>query len=84
MKMKTANRVQAWAWLDNSGEIDLDSISEDIEGVRINKLESHMGWRFQYPERYSQDDKWEYLLRLFGRVVPVDVTVVEMVEKENK
>jgi hypothetical protein len=71
-------RVSAWAWRENTGAIDLDSISPDVEGVRWKQLQYSMGWRFKYPDRYSHDDAWA-ALQAFGSIVPVDVTIVEVI-----
>jgi hypothetical protein len=54
-------------------------LSETIEGVKLKKLEAHMGWRFQYPERYSRDEAWDLLLH-YGTVVMVEVYAVETIE----
>lgn len=61
-----------YAFQENSGKIDLDSIAETEDGVRIKCLEGYMGWRFEHPDRYDQDEEWRRLLT-FGKVVPVIV-----------
>lgn len=64
-----------YAWREISGELDLDSISDTQDGVRIKGLKSSMGWRFDHPERYDHDEEWTSLLK-FGNVVPVMVSVL--------
>lgn len=68
--------IIAFAFQENDGEIDLESISNSEDNTRINKLESSMGWRFRHPDRYSYQEEWERLLK-YGRVVRVEVSVVD-------
>lgn len=63
--------------------IDAETASEarewfaaEEENVRIKYLEMCMGWRFQHPDRYNQDDEWKRLLG-YGSIVPVLVSVVD-------
>lgn len=67
--------VKYYAFRHNNGELDIDSISESPDGVRLDMLESSMGWRFRFPDRYSHAEKWNELLG-FGKVVEVEVNEV--------
>lgn len=65
-----------YAYRENSGEIDVDSISSTPDNVRLKYLESCMGWRFHHPDRYDHEEEWQRLLT-FGSVVPVVVSMVD-------
>ena len=64
----------AFAWADHG--LDLDSISDSVENVRLKVLSETMGWRFSHPDRYSQEEEWKRLLT-YGKVASVLVSVVE-------
>jgi len=66
--------TNCFAYREADGTIALDSISDTPENVRLKYLALCMGWRFEHPERYSQDEAWQRLLT-FGKVVPVVVMV---------
>lgn len=66
-------QVSCFAFRELDGTINLDSIADTIESVRFNVLEVSMGWRFNHPSRYSQDEEWGRMLT-YGKVVPVSVT----------
>ena len=77
-----SSAVHCYAFREHSGEIDLDAISETPDNVRLKYLTSCMGWRFQHPDRYSQDEEWQRVLT-FGSVVPVLVTRTDMNSPKN-
>lgn len=64
--------LACYAFRENTGGIDLDSLAETPHDVRQKYLQMCMGWRFNHPERYDQDKEWARLLT-FGCVVPVRV-----------
>lgn len=66
--------TKAFAYQNDDGSLDLDSIAETVEGVRDRFLEEGMGWRYEYPDRYNHDEAWARALE-YGRVVQVDITV---------
>lgn len=66
----------AYAFLQFDGDLDLDSISESFDASKWKMIENSMGWRFNHPERYSRDEQWERL-RQYGKIVAVEVTVLE-------
>lgn len=68
-------KANAYAFLDRNGEVDLDSIAETQDGVRLRCLRESMGWRFDHPDRYSHEKEWERLLT-YGSVVPICVSVL--------
>ena len=68
--------TDCYAYRELNGEIDLDSISDTPENVRLKYLEMCMGWRFTHPDRYNHDEEWQRLLT-YGSVVPVRVSVVD-------
>lgn len=71
-----SGRIRGYAYREfRSGEIDLDTISDTPESVRVKYLQMCMGWRFEHPDRYNQSDEWARLLT-YGEVVPVRVSVV--------
>ena len=76
MSDDASSAVHCYAFRERGGEIDLDSISETPDNVRVKYLSSSMGWRLQYPDRYSQDEEWQRVLT-FGSVVPVLVSSAE-------
>jgi hypothetical protein len=68
----SASRGYVFAWDDHG--LDLDSISDSVENVRLKVLSETMGWRFNHPDRYSHDEEWQRLL-IYGKVVSVLVSV---------
>lgn len=69
-------KPEYFAFMEADGSIDLDSISDCEDGVKLRVLENSMGWRFQHPERYNQDEAWENLLE-FGKIVNVSVVYLK-------
>jgi hypothetical protein len=67
-------KANGYAFLDRSGEVDLDSIAETQDGVRLRCLEASMGWRFDHPSRYDHEKEWQRLLT-YGSVVPISISV---------
>jgi len=65
-----------YAYRENGGDLDLDSISDTPENVRLKYLQSSMGWRFEHPDRYDQNEAWKRVLE-HGNIVSVAVSVVE-------
>lgn len=70
----TPSACHCYAYREVNGTIDVDTISETPENVRIKYLEMCMGWRFGHPDRYDQDEEWQRLLQ-YGSVVPVSVSL---------
>lgn len=68
--------VCGYAYRENNGKVDLDSIADTPDNVRIKYLQMCMGWRFAHPDRYDQGEEWSRLLTC-GSVVPVRVSVVD-------
>ena len=71
------------AFLDYDGSIDLNSIAETEEDVKLRVLESSMGWKFEHPNLFNRDKEWGRLLQ-FGKVVPVEVTICPQVGEGNQ
>lgn len=67
--------IECFAFIEASGQIDLDSLAETEEIVKYKVLEGAMGWRFEYPERYNHEEEW-VRLQAFGKVVKVRVCVI--------
>jgi len=63
-----------YAYCESNGTIDIDTISDTPDNVRIKYLEMCMDWRFGHPDRYNQDEEWQRLLQ-YGNVVPVSVSL---------
>jgi len=61
------------------GEIDCDSVGESPVVVRERMLKEYMGWRYEHPERYPHNEKWNEL-KAFGAIVPVSISVIEKCE----
>lgn len=75
MNIEPKQRVtRAFAYQENDGTIDLDSISDSIGSVKYKVLEGCMGWRFRYPDRYNQDEEWQRILT-YGNVIEVSVSL---------
>ena len=66
------SEIKCFAWQENDGTIDLDSISETIEGVRIKCLQQQMGWRF-HDGACSRHEAWK-IRQKYGHVVKVIVS----------
>ena len=66
----------AFAFQSTSGEIDIDSVSESVDRLKEKMLPEVMGWRYDYPERYSRETAWERVLET-GTIVQVTVAVKE-------
>ena len=65
------NGKKGYAYKSNDQHgLDLESIAETPELVRDRYLRESMGWQFDYPERYNQDEEWERVLN-YGQVVKV-------------
>lgn len=73
-KGEASASCHCYAFLDSRGEIDLDSIAETEDDAKLKTLEGVMGWRFQYPDRYDQDEAWNNILK-YGKIVAVSVSV---------
>lgn len=69
----SSSASRCYAFMESNGTIDFDSIAETEDAVRRKMLGESMGWRFEHPDRYSQDDEWKRLLT-FGKVIPVVVS----------
>ena len=67
-------KINAFAYSENNGELDIDTVAETPAHVREKYLEMCMGWRYKHPDRYDQDEEWARLLA-YGRVVQVTVEV---------
>lgn len=70
--MTTENK-KCFAYQDQDGSIDLDSIAESVERVREKMLVASMGWRYEYPD--GHDEQWNMLLK-YGEVAEVVVLIV--------
>ena len=68
--------INGFAFVYHEDGLDLDTISDSIDNVRIKCLQSTMGWRFNHPDLYSHDEKWNRLLT-YGKVVAVKVAQVD-------
>lgn len=68
------NQLHCFAYREANGTIDIESIAETVDNVKWKMLESSMGWRFEHPERYNQEEQWKKLLA-YGEVVPVVVSL---------
>jgi hypothetical protein len=65
-----------YAFQENSGAIDIESVAASPEQVRAQMLQACLGWRFEYPDRYSHDETWAAMLKT-GTVVKVVVAPLE-------
>ena len=74
--------VKAFAYIENNGTLDLDSISYSIEGVKYKVLEGCMGWRFQHPDLYCQIEEWKRMLT-YGKVLEVEVNITRKETNER-
>ncbi len=59
-----------------SGQIDCDLVGKSEASVRERVLKEHMGWRYEHPGRYPQDEKWQEL-KSFGEIVQVSISVID-------
>lgn len=64
---------KCYAYRDQDGTIDLDSIAESVQRVRDKMLVASMGWRYDYQD--GHDAQWEMLLQ-YGDVVEVVILIV--------
>ena len=69
----TTKSEKCFAYRDQDGSLDLDSIAESVERVRDKMLVASMGWRYDYPD--GHEAQWNMLLK-YGNVVEVVVLVV--------
>lgn len=65
--------MECFAFVHSSGEIDIDTLHNTEEGAKLKMLEGSMGWRFEYPERYSHEEHWE-MLQKHGEIKAVQVS----------
>lgn len=68
--------IECYAYVHDGGEIDIDTLHNTTEGAKMKMLEQSMGWRFQYPDRYSPDEHWDMLLQ-HGEIKAVTVQLKE-------
>ena len=64
--------IQCYAFVHDGGEIDIDTLHATAEGAKMKMLEGSMGWRFEYPDRYSHEEHWSMLL-MHGEIREVTV-----------
>jgi len=65
--------TSCYVYVDDDG-IDIDSAGESIEHVKQNMIKETMGWRYEYPDKYSHDEEWQRLLK-YGSVKKAKITV---------
>lgn len=70
------NDLHCYAWRETDGTVDVDTISDTPDNVRLKYLEMCMGWRFEHPDRYNQDEEWERS-QAYGSIVQVSVRLNE-------
>ncbi len=59
---------------DRDGEIDLDTIAETPDKAKDKMVREAMGWRYDYPDRYSREEAWVGLSQ-FGRIVRIKIEI---------
>lgn len=69
-----SREIRCYAFLDDKEGVLLDSVAESEDAVKRQMVSMFMGWRFEYPDRYSHDEEW-LRLQKYGRIVPVRVSV---------
>lgn len=74
--------MRCFAFTYDGYEVELDTIARTEDSVRLLVLKSCMGWRFDHPERYDQDEAWNHL-QSHGRIVQVEITVVPTPPQET-
>ena len=65
-----------YAFRESRGVLDIESIGETPDIVRDRMLEGVMGWRYEHPDRYPHEEKWQRILET-GTVVKVSVTEID-------
>lgn len=70
MKDLQQHTCHGFGLVDKNGHLEFDSLADTEANVRTKYLELCMGWRFEHPDRFSQDEAWERILKFFT-VVPV-------------
>lgn len=65
-------RQNAYAYVESDGEINLDSIADNVEEVKERCLEQWLGWRYAYTDMYDRDESWlEYSAG--GQIMPITI-----------
>ena len=74
--------MNVYAYFSNMDGIAINSISESPVAVTNKLLEESMGWRFNYPDRFSRESHLKSILDS-GTIQPVKLMLDESPETDN-